>query len=56
MDTCLRHIETIIHDQFFFINFAFHQRNEEGLVAKGKTYPIIHSPVHGDTMAKIVAL
>ena len=46
MSTCLRHVEVIIHDQFFFMNFAF-VCNEEG-ASKGTTYSVIETPVHGE--------
>ena len=45
MGACLRHIETILCDQFFFMNFTL-KCSQEGCV-KEKAYPVIHSPVYG---------
>ena len=46
MSVCLRRVKMIIRDQFFFSDFAF-VCSEEGY-NKGKTYPVIDSPVHGE--------
>ena len=54
MGACLRHVETIVRDRFFFMNFAF-KCSQEGRVKEKLTQSSI--PLFMvSTMAKIVAL
>ena len=43
MGICLRHVETIVRDRFFLIDFAFVCK-----VIHRKTYPGFDSPIHGE--------
>jgi len=45
MGACLHHVETMVRDQFFFMDFTS-KCNEKGWEQK-KNYPAIYSPVHG---------